>query len=55
VVEERHHRIYRFRSSEHRRHGGVCRLFPKDLNAREKYVEAFWDIVNWDFASANFK
>ena len=24
-------------------------------NARQKYVEAFWHIVNWDFASANFK
>ena len=24
-------------------------------NARDKYVEAFWNIVNWDFASANFK
>lgn len=24
-------------------------------NARDKYVAAFWNIVNWDFASANFK
>jgi len=24
-------------------------------NARDKYVEAFWNIVNWVFASANFK
>jgi Fe-Mn family superoxide dismutase len=24
-------------------------------NARPTYVEAFWKLVNWDFASANFK
>lgn len=24
-------------------------------NARAKYVEAFWNIVNWDFAAANLK
>ena len=24
-------------------------------NARPKYVEEFWNIVNWDFVSANFK
>ena len=23
-------------------------------NARPKYVEAFWDLVNWDFAAKNF-
>lgn len=23
-------------------------------NARPKYVEAFWSLVNWDFVSANF-
>ena len=23
-------------------------------NARPKYVEAFWNLVNWDFVSANF-
>jgi len=23
-------------------------------NARAKYVEAFWGIVNWDFAAKNF-
>jgi Fe-Mn family superoxide dismutase len=22
-------------------------------NARAKYVEAFWNLVNWDFASKN--
>jgi Fe-Mn family superoxide dismutase len=24
-------------------------------NARPKYVDAYWKMVNWDFASANFK
>lgn len=24
-------------------------------NARPKYVEAFWSLVNWDFADKNFK
>ncbi|MCK5662266.1 MAG: superoxide dismutase [Fe] [Thiotrichaceae bacterium] len=24
-------------------------------NARPKYVEAFWNLVNWDFVSQNFK
>ena len=24
-------------------------------NARAKYVEAFWNIVNWDFAESNLK
>jgi Fe-Mn family superoxide dismutase len=24
-------------------------------NARPKYVEAFWDIVNWDFVASNLK
>lgn len=24
-------------------------------NARPKYVEAFWEIVNWDFVDKNFK
>ncbi|MGA3230956.1 MAG: superoxide dismutase [Candidatus Binatus sp.] len=24
-------------------------------NARPKYVEAWWSLVNWDFANANFK
>lgn len=23
-------------------------------NARPKYVEAFWDLVNWDFVASNF-
>ena len=23
-------------------------------NARPKYVESFWNLVNWDFASKNF-
>ena len=23
-------------------------------NARPKYVEAFWNLVNWDFVSANY-
>jgi Fe-Mn family superoxide dismutase len=23
-------------------------------NARPKYVESFWNLVNWDFAAANF-
>jgi Fe-Mn family superoxide dismutase len=23
-------------------------------NARPKYVEDFWNFVNWDFAAANF-
>jgi superoxide dismutase, Fe-Mn family len=24
-------------------------------NARSKYVEAFWNLVNWDFANKNFR
>ncbi|MEX0731670.1 MAG: Fe-Mn family superoxide dismutase [Aquisalimonadaceae bacterium] len=24
-------------------------------NARPKYMEAFWNLANWDFAAANFK
>ena len=24
-------------------------------NARAKYVEAFWNLVNWDFVAANLK
>jgi Fe-Mn family superoxide dismutase len=24
-------------------------------NARPKYVEAWWELANWDFANANFK
>ena len=24
-------------------------------NARAKYLEAFWNLVNWDFVAANFK
>jgi Fe-Mn family superoxide dismutase len=24
-------------------------------NARPKYVEAFWNLVNWDFVAANLK
>ena len=24
-------------------------------NARAKYVEAFWELVNWDFVAANFE
>ena len=23
-------------------------------NARPKYVEAFWNLVNWEFVAANF-
>ncbi|MBK8396720.1 MAG: Fe-Mn family superoxide dismutase [Leptospiraceae bacterium] len=24
-------------------------------NSRDKYVESFWNVVNWDFASKNFE
>ena len=29
-------------------------FFTDYRNARPKYVEAFWTLVNWDFVAANF-